>query len=458
MHGTLPPKLFQKMKPESWRNRAGSVGSLGRIPSRTGFAPDMLRAFHLLLPRWIQLIPTAVLLLATAFLSTSCGTFSSRIVTDPKPAVTRLQSGGGIKEEVDRLVQPLLESKEVYSAVVGVLTPNGATQVHGFGGTGRPGETNAPGGDDIFEVGSLAKLFVAATLAKLVEEGTLRYEDSLRSIFPTNVPLSKDAGELTLHELVTHTGGLPREPVGLDQLSSFVGFLFTGHNLYSYVDKARTYEFLRKCRLKPRDMRGYNYSNFGVGLLAHVMEVRTGRSFPDLMEEKICRPLNLRDTVFALNASQQKRLTVGHVGDQPRFKWRNTPMEPWDMGEIMRATGGLYSTANDLLIFAKASLGRLHHPLESCLTSTQRIQLKRPEEDVALGWLINYFDAGRLKITYKHGMVAGYNAYLGMNADKGLAVVVLYSNFNWNEKVGHNLVLRLSDGLVTQSAELTPGK
>jgi CubicO group peptidase (beta-lactamase class C family) len=166
----------------------------------------------------------------------------------------------------------------------------------------------------------------------------------------------------------------------------------------------------------------------------------------------------MKDTAFYLNAGQQKRQAVGHVGDQPKFIQRNTPMPSWDMGEIMRATGGLYSTVNDLLIFARANLGLLHLPLERRLAETHQVQLKTPDEDVALGWLVNYYDDGRVTLLYKHGMVSGYNGYIGLNVEKHIAVVVLTSNFNWTDKIGHNLLLRLSEGLPARPPELSRRK
>jgi hypothetical protein len=51
-------------------------------------------------------------------------------------------------------------------------------------------------------------------------------------------------------------------------------------------------------------------------------------------------------------------------------------------------------------------------------------------------------------------MVSGYNAYIGLNVDKRIAVVVLSSNFNWDDKIGHNLLLRLSEGLPAPQPEL----
>ena len=394
-----------------------------------------------------------VWLLCIALLATSCKTLSSRQISDPVPAVARLQAGAGIQDEVDRLARPLIQSGEVYGMTVGVLTPDGVTRTYGYGRTGRAGDDQPPRADTLFQVGSIAKLFVASVLARLVEEGELHYADTVRSILPPEVPLSKDIGELTLYELVTHTAGLPRQPLGLPQLRCVFSYVFTGRNLYGYIDKPYLYAYLRHHHLKSRKRRGCAYSNIGVGLLAHLIEVKTGRSMADLVGEKICGPLNLRDTVYTLDAGQQKRLAVGHVGDQPKFVRRGAPMAAWDMGEIMHPACGLYSTADDLLIFAGANLGLRHHPLEPLLAATHEVQIKTPEEDVAFGWLINYFEGGR-SILYKHGMVSGYNVYIGMDPDTRVAVVVLFNTFNWNEKIGHNLVLRLSGAFAAGAAGL----
>jgi hypothetical protein len=51
-------------------------------------------------------------------------------------------------------------------------------------------------------------------------------------------------------------------------------------------------------------------------------------------------------------------------------------------------------------------------------------------------------------------MVSGYNGYIGLNVEKRIAVVVLTSNFNWTDKIGHNLLLRLSEGLPVRPPEL----
>ena len=72
--------------------------------------------------------------------------------------------------------------------------------------------------------------------------------------------------------------------------------------------------------------------------------------------------------------------------------------------------------------------------------------------------MVNDHDHGRVTLLYKHGMVSGYNGYIGLNMEKHIAVVVPTSNFNWTDKIGHNLLLRLSEGLPAQPPELSRQK
>jgi CubicO group peptidase (beta-lactamase class C family) len=285
----------------------------------------------------------------------------------------------------------------------------------------------------------------------LVEEGRMSYQDTVRGILPPDVSVSAEVGQLTLHELVTHTAGFPRQPNNAIQTRYLINYLFTGKNLYGYITKPYLYKYLSTCRLTPKGRRHYVYSNIGTALLAQLIEIKTGQTLPALIEEKICRPLNLSDTGFALSAEQKRRLAEGHAGDQPKFMRRGAPVAAWDMGEVMRNSGGLYSTVNDLLAFAKANLGSLDNPLTPILASTHRAPFKTPAQDVALGWLVNYFDDGRLTVLYKDGMASGYSAYIALDAEHRAAVVVLCNTFNWNDKVGQNLIVGLALALESGS-------
>jgi CubicO group peptidase (beta-lactamase class C family) len=354
-----------------------------------------------------------------------------------------LRAGGSIHAEVDALVNPLLARDEVLGVVVGVVTPDGATQRFGYGRTGRAGDTNAPGTNALFQIGSVSKLFVETLLVQLEAEGKLHDDDTVRSILPTNLVVGLEVGRLTLHQLATHTGGLPREPITLTQLRSFMVYLMTGHNLYAHLTVPYLQKYLRYARPQAKKPPEFVYSNIGAGLLGYLIAVKIGRPTTDLIEEKICRPLHMNDSVFSLDPEQQSRLTVGHVGNQACWKFPNTPIAPWDMGDLMSPVTGMYSSVDDLLIFAKANLGLLHQPLEPFLASTHQVQIETSRYGEALGWIVQRFDHGRT-ITFKDGVLSGYCGYIGLDTDTRVAVVVLSNKFSWDDKIGMNLLLRIS--------------
>lgn len=383
----------------------------------------------------------------------SCGPLSSRIVYDPKPSAERLQLGQTTLEaEVDALAKPLIVSQEATCLEIGILLPDGSTRAYGYGRISDTGLPRLPDRNTIFQIGSISKLFTASVLELLVQEGKINYSDTIRDILPKDVALSADIGKITIFQLATHTSGLPREPVTFKQFMYFVDYQFTGKNLYGYINKAWLSNYLKTCKIKNKSHK-FIYSNIGYGILADLLETRTGKQFPDLAAETMFLPLDMRDTTFVLSPEQHGRQAAGHVGDQPYFMKRNTPIKAWDMGKVMAPSGGIYSTVTDLLIYAKHTLALESSPLNPILIRTTEPKVDQQDgETSALGWTISETGADHTQITYKHGMTSGYSAYIGMDMAKKIAIVVLCSSFNWNDKIGHNLLLRLAHGSDPTSA------
>ena len=383
-----------------------------------------------------------LILLLTSALGACGGTLSEQILEDPSPAVTRLRDGASIDEEIDRLVLPLISSGEAVGGSIGILMANGRVRTYGFGRANDPSSSDKrPAGNTIYGVGSVSKVMVATLLALLVHEGNLRYEDTVADILPPGTALSEDVRSVTLRELATHTGGLPREPWNFTHVSYFISFLFTGENFYRYIDQRWMYEYLRTCQITPKKQRTFAYSNLGFGILAHLIEVKMGRPYPQLVREKIFAPLGMNDTTYQLSAEQRQRLATGHVGDQPYFKSRDSRIDAWQMGDIMAPSGGLYTTANDMILFAKASLGLLA-PAGNPLAPLRGKLADREAE--LLGWEFPGSPQQSTDIIFKHGMTVGYSAFIGLNPQADIATIVLQNTFDWKDKIGLNALARLS--------------
>jgi CubicO group peptidase (beta-lactamase class C family) len=274
----------------------------------------------------------------------------------------------------------------------------------------------------------------------LVNEGGLSWDDTLQDLLPPGTPLSPDARKITLMQLATHMSGLPRQVFNSTTLQQFVGYLFTGESFYRQFDHPFVLDYLANFETSPVEVP--KYSNLGFGLIGHILELRTGLSVDELLTQKLVAPLGLKCTGYnpqqlpcALSRAR------GHAGDQPKFIRRGTAVPDWQFTQFMRGSAGVHSNARDLLSFAAAHLKGHETPFNAALNDALQIRFNRQNEAAAVAWIVDEIDSQR--ITYQIGLVAGYTSYLGMDAERKAAVVVLQNSFNWGNNIGHKLLLRL---------------
>lgn len=376
----------------------------------------------------------------------ACGTLSQQQI-DPLDSFQQATVDGSLRAQVDALAQPLIEGKRTPGIVVGVLSADGRKQVFGYGVSDALGSAT-PDGDTLFAVGSLSKGFVGNLAAMLVQDGLLSWDDSLAQLLPTGTPLSEDARPITMLQLATHTGGLPRQPMTPRTLSYFIEYLFTGNSFYRHFDRAYLLDYLADFS-KPRRVAP-QYSNIGYALLAHILELRSGKSIDELVAERILGPLQLSNTSYQpQQLAGYRERARGHAGDQPKFIRRGRPVPDWQFSDILHGTAALYSNADDLLDYAAAHLnGSGDASRDAAFRDSLRVRLERPREAPAIAWIVD--DIHGQKITYQVGLVAGYSSYLGLDTRHKTAVVVLQNSFNWTNNIGHRLLLRMANTLDKQ--------
>lgn len=377
--------------------------------------------------------------LAAAALLSACGQLTRQATERPEvaPAHEPLHAA------VDRLVRPVLEAHETPGLIVGVATPDGRRRFFAYGS----GETRgAPLGPDTqFPIGSLTKGYVAALLAVLVDEGTLRWDDTLADLLPT-LQTTPEAARLTLLQLATHQAGLPRQPTTLSMLTGLMRFTFTGSNFYGGLDAAGIARFM--VGFKPPAAPEPAYSNLGYALIGMAIEARTGRRLDALLAEKVLTPLDLRHTGFQPDSAHRAQ---GHAGDQPYFMPRGRPVRDWRFPAAMQGSAALYSTASDLLSFAVAHVDASSDPLHAQLADNLRVRHPQPQDAPGIAWVTD--DVDSTPITNQVGMAVGHTAYVGVQREQRLAVVVLQTSFNWNFKIGHRLLLRLARGQIDTTGD-----
>ncbi len=366
-------------------------------------------------------------------------THTDSVSTDAE--VSRYARSEDLRAEVDSLAQPLIDAGQVPGIVVGVLMPDRSRQFFSYGIRDQASRAG-PDGQTILPIGSVSKGFVGAIAAQLVQAGALSWDDTLAKHLPVGTPLSRDAQKITLIQLASHTAGLPRQPNPPRLGVYLLQYFFTGANFYRNLDRNCLMHYLSGFKA-PDPIRPQS-SNIGFAYLSYAMELQTGKSDDELLEELILKPLGLHQTGYDL-----ERLTgwsnhaQGHAGDQPQFIRRGKPLRPWRFTQALRSSVGLYTSADDLLTFAGAYLHGSGDPRrDAALKDTLQRRADPPPFTAAVAWTLDDFD-GRT-VAYQTGVAEGFACYLGLDMDRKTAVVVLQNGLNWTDHIGHKLLLRMS--------------
>jgi len=383
------------------------------------------------------LLPLLCLLLA------GCGSLSSNSIDTSAAASLEASCRLPLKAQIDRLAQPQIDQQRTPGMVVAVLDADRQRHIFSYGYTDT--DKRIPiNGDTLFAVGSVTKGFTAESAALLVAEGTLRWDDTLGQLIGKDAPLSEDARAIPLQQLATHTAGLPRQLPSLHMLRKLTAYLFYGGPFDDDLDDREFVSYLQDFS-RPRHQQ-VMYSNLGYAILDYAITQRAGQTPQQLAGQRIIAPLGLHHTGY-----QPQRLpgyllrARGHAGDQPKFVKRGDVVPDWNFKGYMVGAASLWSSGNDLLTYLSAHLYGSGYPtLDQAFNDATTIRFKEAQNDSsALAWLSNNLNGQ--SILYQSGFIGGYASYIGMDLKHKTAIVVLQNSFNWDNTIGHRMLLRMAE-------------
>jgi D-alanyl-D-alanine-carboxypeptidase/D-alanyl-D-alanine-endopeptidase len=265
-------------------------------------------------------------------------------------------------------------------------------------------------GTTAFEIASLTKVFTALVLADMVNRERAMLDAPVSTCLPDGVEVPQHGGkQISFLDLATHTSGLPLRPTNLASQEAL--------NKYAGYTVAQLYQALATFEL-PRDPGlAFEYSNWGFGLLGHALGHCAGKNYEALLAERVTGPLGMRDTMFVPSSALRSRLASAYDA-----KLRPMPNE--ELGAL-NASGGLYSTVDDLLKFVDLFLGRGPQPLAAAAATM--LEPRRPGDGprtrMGLGWRVSDIDG--LRILWSSGGADGFRSFMAFNQQASLAVVGL---------------------------------
>jgi CubicO group peptidase (beta-lactamase class C family) len=255
-------------------------------------------------------------------------------------------------------IQSYLDSSQSVGLGIGVVAAESDCIV--FGGKTSAMHADQPNENTLFEIGSITKVFTTTLLAQMQIDGELNLNDRVNQHLPPEGRLVCQGGDdVTLLHLATHTSGLPRLPPNLTW-----GRLVSD-NPYVAYSAADLYAGLARCRLKNRPGTRTRYSNFGSGLLGHVLSRVGGADYERLLIDRVLHPLGMHDTAIRLSEEQQARLAPGHAAGKP--------VPHWDF-QVLAGAGALHSTVPDMLRFLRANIDPASTPLRAAIELTHQLQ------------------------------------------------------------------------------------
>ncbi len=274
-------------------------------------------------------------------------------------------------------------------------------------------DTTVPPEKVLFEIGSITKVFTGLLLAQAVVEKRVSLATPIRDLMPKGFAFA-DArlGAVTLRQLATHTGGLPRLPDNFAAGNA-------PNDPYARYDEALLYAYLSSAQLKAEGPHPCRYSNLGVGLLGHLLGKVYRTSWHEAVRQKLCEPLGLQDTRMTVGAADTARLAPPYGESQRAHTWTF---------DAVAGAGALRSTAADLLRFGEALLHPETTPLAQAIALVKQPHAEASANGAQIGLCL--FIARRDGRTiYNHdGATGGYRSGLQVIPEQQCVRVALLNS------------------------------
>jgi CubicO group peptidase (beta-lactamase class C family) len=261
-----------------------------------------------------------------------------------------------------------------------------------------------------FRIGSITKQFIASGILKLQEEGKLSVTDKLSKYFP-DFPR---AGEVSIHQLLTHTSGI-HSFTNKETFLADVVKPITNEKLLDYF-KNDEYDF------NPGEQ--YQYDNSGYFLLGLIIEKITGGNYGDYLKKTFFDPIGMKNTGVYSTRIKLTNEALGYEKSGDSYKRALNWNMDWAGG-----AGSLYSTTEDLYKWNEAVFNNKVLKPESMKAAFTPVVLNNgsmpPGIQYGYGWGLNEY-RGVSSIGHSGGL-HGFISQL-MRVPKDSLTVVMLTN------------------------------
>lgn len=306
----------------------------------------------------------------------------------------------------------------------------------GYGVTDQTSKSPVDASRTTFRVASVSKVFTAAAVMQLVDQGKISLQDNIEEYLdgykltnPFDVPV-------TIENLLTHTSGFEvREPSEAS--------LLTDASQKPISLEESIFDLLPPVIRKPGT--SYMYDNFASRLLGYIVQQASGESFGSYMKKHLFQPLGMTSSDFSLTKELVERLATSYDAEGSAIPVFNFSPSEWPEGSMV-------STASDMALFMQAFLGDgraadgtvILSPESVKAMSTYHIAIHPDLPDMTYGFESPYFPykTNGEDVISKGGDILGFSSLLWLLPDRNTGVFVSY---NANQDLRDDLFIAFMD-------------
>ncbi len=321
-----------------------------------------------------------------------------------------------LSDSVKAVIRDNVNNGKHQSLFVGIVDENDVEYYY-YGETAK--DENPIDENTIFEIGSVTKVFTTLILADMVEKGEVNLNDPIDKFLPEGVSTpSKNGRTITLFDLATHSSGLPRMPDN---------FPISDMNEQFQYDREEMYDSLSKVELSREIGSEYEYSNFGVSLLGHILSLQAGQSYEELLQERVLDKFGLESTCVKQCDELRDRFAKPHL-----FGF---PANELNLSDDMSGAGEIRSSGKDMLTFLSYAMGLKDSDLRSSFELTQKVN-RQIDDKLSIGLAWHMLQKEDRTIIWHNGATNGFTSFVGFDPESNQGVVVLTNSLNIVDDIG----------------------
>jgi len=309
-------------------------------------------------------------------------------------------------DPIDDMVNISMKERHIPGIAIGIMRKGEIVKIAGYGKANL--ENNVPVSQkSVFKLASVSKHFIAAGVLKLVEEGKVSLDDSIRKHL-TDAPESWQP--ITVRQLLSHTSGLAREIQGWSPLENYT------------EEQLTAAAFQTPFRSKPGEK--HEYCNTGYFVLGFLISKISGMPWSKFLEEKFFRPLQMASTRTTTDRELIPNRVDGYIWNGKTW-FRSGPLMS------VRTSGSLVSSMEDLAKWEKAlSEGKVLSAKSILEAWSQQSTNDGKKFDYGFGWIVKSVKGN--KIVEHGGAYEGFRTLYRRNLDSGLTIIVLLNEARAN--------------------------